>query len=74
MGDTLSFQGVLQLFHVLRRIKVWGDEVYWPWLRDNILIPIADDRAEQQQETITSILGTQQASGVETEASGAGNE
>ncbi|KAK2858414.1 hypothetical protein FQN49_004760 [Arthroderma sp. PD_2] len=41
MGDTLSFEGVFQIFSMLQQIKIWGQEVYWPWLRDTILRPLA---------------------------------
>ncbi|KAM5432718.1 hypothetical protein MferCBS31731_007432 [Microsporum ferrugineum] len=47
MGDTLTSKGVLELSSVLQEMKAWGLSVYWPWLRDTILKPLAKPPTEE---------------------------
>ncbi|PGH33543.1 hypothetical protein GX50_03615 [[Emmonsia] crescens] len=41
MGDTCSGFGVFQILNVLGRVRTWGQNVYFPWLKENILSPLA---------------------------------
>lgn len=55
IGDTLSVNGIFQILCVIDRIKSWGEDVYWPWLKDNVLLPLSDTATgAAPEETLTS--------------------
>ena len=41
LADTRSTFGILKLQDLVRRVKQYASDVYWPWVRDEILQPLA---------------------------------
>jgi hypothetical protein len=39
--STASPPEIFVLFRLIERICTWLKETYWPWLRDNVLIPLS---------------------------------
>lgn len=46
IGDTTRPRGVFRLIPALRYIRTWGETVYYPWLRDEILLPLAGEESQ----------------------------
>ncbi|KAK4962222.1 hypothetical protein LTR66_012763, partial [Elasticomyces elasticus] len=39
-ASTRSYYGVFKLIDLVHRASLYAEEVYWPWMRDEILSPI----------------------------------
>ena len=39
--DTSDYLGIFKLLDLLRRVEEYGRDVYWRWLKEHILVPLA---------------------------------
>ncbi|KAK2810211.1 hypothetical protein FQN50_003181 [Emmonsiellopsis sp. PD_5] len=46
MGDTTNLWGIFRLVAALETIRTWGEDTYYPWLRDRILEPLARETVD----------------------------
>jgi hypothetical protein len=43
MGDTSSRRGIFQIVAALEALRSLGEDTFYPWLRDEILKPLAGE-------------------------------
>ncbi|KAK3064660.1 hypothetical protein LTS18_005166 [Coniosporium uncinatum] len=44
-ANSRSYYGIFKVADLVKRVAVYGQEVYWPWLRDDILKPMVPSPA-----------------------------
>lgn len=53
IGDTSDRSGIFRILAALDAIRSWGEDIYYPWLRSHILMPLAG-RTDQGTTTATA--------------------
>lgn len=53
IGSTSTLRGMSRILSALRELKVWGENVYWPWLRGQILLPLANSEEAAHHHSST---------------------
>jgi hypothetical protein len=43
LGDTASIRGTLRILAGLNHLRDWGEDVYYPWLLKEVLLPLAGE-------------------------------
>lgn len=63
IGDTTTRQGIFRVVAALQAIRAWGEEVYYPWIRDHVLKPLAGETMSASDQGAMAMV-TETASGL----------
>ncbi|PGH13165.1 hypothetical protein AJ80_06411 [Polytolypa hystricis UAMH7299] len=63
IGDTTNRWGIFRIVAALEALRSWGEAIYYPWLRDHIMMPLASEMLASDQWT-TATISSSAASGV----------